>query len=464
MCQGIVNELEGIHLGDERLNQRSRIVIERLAADPSASINAACDGWSETQAAYRFFDNDQVDPEKILQPHRQATERRIAEQPVVLIVQDTTELDYTDHPPHDAGVLDAEHRFGLYDHSHIAFTPERLCLGVLSAEFFSRDADHLGETRQRRLDPIETKESYRWLKGYRLACELQAAHPQTQIISVADCESDIYDIFLEPEEHEAPADFVIRAKQNRCLTEQDPDAGVKVYYKVLDEVAASEVVATRQVELPPTPKREARQATLEVRAQQVHVRPPAHRRELPAVTYNVVLVEEVGGPDDGTAVSWLLITTLPIDSADAVLRVVDSYVARWPVEVFFRVYKTGCRVEDIQLETNDRLLPCLALYKVIAWRVMYLTFLGRECPELPCDTVFADQEWKAVWKIDQDEPLPKTAPSLSQFIPLLAKLGGYNARKQDRPPGPQAIWVGIRRMTDFALAWTAFGTAPENHT
>lgn len=464
MCQGITGELEAIDLGDKRLDKRSRILLERLAADPPASINAACGGWSETQAAYRFFDNDQVEPEKILQPHRQATQKRIAEQSVVLLVQDTTELDYTDHPTQDSGVLDAEHRFGVYDHSHIAFTPEGLCLGVLDVEFFSRDPEQLGKTRERRGDPIETKESFRWLEGYRLACQLQAAEPQTQIISVADCESDIYDIFTEQDQQETPADFVIRAKQNRCLTEQDRHAGGKVYHKVLDEVATSEIITTRQLELPQTPKREARQATLAIRAKRVHVRPPAHRRELPEVTYNVVLVEEVDAPDDGTAVSWLLITTLPIDSVEAVLRVIDYYTARWPVEVFFRVYKTGCRVEEIQLETNDRLLPCLMLYKVIAWRLMYLTFLGRECPELPCDVLFADEEWKPVWKIIRGDPLPEAAPQLSEFIPLLARLGGYNARKHDRPPGAQAIWIGIRRMTDFALAWTAFGPDDQEHT
>jgi hypothetical protein len=99
----------------------------------------------------------------------------------------------------------------------------------------------------------------------------------------------------------------------------------------------------------------------------------------------------------------------------------------------------------------------LLFYKVIAWRILYLTFLGRECPDIPCDEMFADYEWKPVWKIVSDEPLPERAPPLSQFMIMLAQLGGYNNRKHDHPPGPQAIWVGIRRMTDFALAWNAFG-------
>ena len=80
---------------------------------------------AKTNAAYKFFDNDKVDPQKILRPHREATEKRIHEEKVVLVIQDTTELDYSKHPTKDSGVLDADYRYGLYDHSHIAFTPER---------------------------------------------------------------------------------------------------------------------------------------------------------------------------------------------------------------------------------------------------------------------------------------------------------------------------------------------------
>jgi len=457
MCKELTLELDGIDLGDKRLNDRSRVLIERLAADTAASINASCQGWAETNAAYKFFDNKKVEPEKILRPHREATEKRIREQEIVLVAQDTTELDYSEHPTKDTGVLDAEHRYGLYDHSHIAFTPERLCLGVLGVEFFSRTPESLGKTRERRNDPIETKESFRWLQGYRLACDLAASCSNTQIVSVADCECDIYDIFLETKEHDTPADFVIRAKQDRRVPERDAASGANAYRSVLDEVATSPLVTTREIDLPGTPKREARQATLEIRATQVRVRPPAHRPHLDEVTYNVVLVEEVGGPNDGTDVCLLLITTLPIDSVKAVLLVVDYYVARWPIEVFFRVFKTGCRVEDIQLETNHRLMNCLMFYKVITWRIMYTTFLGREYPDMACDEIFADVEWKPVWKIVSNDPVPRKAPPLSEFIPMLAQLGGYNNRSTDHPPGPQAIWVGMRRMTDFAIAWTAFG-------
>ena len=142
MCEGIADELQGIDLGDRRLNKRSRRVIEALAANPEASVNAACQGWGETLAAYRFFNNQAVSPEQILQPHLQATQRRMREHSVVLIVQDTTELDFTDHPPKDARCLNTKDRFGLYQHAQLAVTPDRLCLGVVGVEHFDRAADH----------------------------------------------------------------------------------------------------------------------------------------------------------------------------------------------------------------------------------------------------------------------------------------------------------------------------------
>ena len=152
----------------------------------------------------------------------------------------------------------------------------------------------------------------------------------------------------------------------------------------------------------------------------------------------------------------------PIDTVEEILLVIDYYAARWTIEVFFRTLKTGCRVEEIQLEKMARVKNCLAFYKIIAWRIMSLTHLNRECPSLPCTAVFADSEWKSVWRVTTKKELPETPPTLSEFIPLLAQLGGYNNRRSESPPGPQVIWTGIRRMTDFAIAWINFG--PDEQT
>lgn len=458
MCEGIAEEVNGIPLGDERLNKRSRNILESLAANPEASVNAACQGWSETLAAYRFFDNASVTPEQILQPHREATKRRLREFPVVLLVQDTTELDFTKHPPKDAGRLNKPNRFGLYEHAQLAVTPDKLCLGVMGAEFLDRAPETLGKSAERSTLPIEQKESFRWLDGYRSACEVARESPATQIVSVADREADIGDIFVDAQQQPGiRAEFLIRAKLDRCTPERDVAAGAAADHKVRDEVSQSPLRATRTLDLGQTPKRAARQARLEIRAIAVQMKPPHERSRLPSVADNVVLVEEVGGPGDGTDVSWLLITSLPVETLDQILLVIDDYVARWTVEIYFRTLKTGCRVEDIPLETNRRLKNCLAFYQIIAWRVLYLTYLNRTCPALPCTAVFDESEWKSVWRVVTKQPLPKKPPLLSAFLRLVTELGGDNNRATEDPPGPQPLWIGLRRMTDFATAWLAFG-------
>jgi len=458
MSEGIGDELRGIDLGDERLNKRSKKVIEALAANPQASVNAACQGWSDTLAAYRFFNNEAVSQEQILQPHLQATQQRMRDHPVVLIVQDTTELDFTNHPPDDARCLNKEHRFGLYQHAQLAVTPDKLCLGVVGIEFFDREPETLGLTSLRTRLPIEMKESFRWLKGYRRASELAATMPETQLVSIADREADIYDIFVDAQQQTGlRADYIIRAKEDRSTLDRNSAAGPAVYHKVRDEVGRSTLRTIRTLELSQTPKRAARQSQLEIRAITVTIKPPHARSSLPPVTLNVVLVEEVGGPYDDTNINWLLLTTLPINTADEILRVIDYYAARWTVEIYFRTLKTGCRVEEIQLETNHRLKNCLAFYNIIAWRLLYLTYLNRTCPTQPCTSAFEPSEWKSVWRVVTKQPLPKQPPTLSEFLGLVAQLGGYNNRATEGPPGPQPIWIGLRRMTDFATAWLAFG-------
>jgi hypothetical protein len=293
--------------------------------------------------------------------------------------------------------------------------------------------------------------------------------PQTQIVNVADREADLYDIFLETQSEPGTesADFVIRSKEDRCTNERVPPSehGTRyaVYRKARDEVRASPVRVRQTITLPQTPKRQARQAELEIRARPVTLRHPKHRPDLADVDCSMVYVQEIDGPGDGTDVEWWLITSLPVDSVEDIERVINYYKARWTIEIYFRVLKTGCKVEDIQLETTDRLKTCLAFYRIIAWRVLCLTHLNRECPTLPCTAVFAECEWQSVWRVTTQQELPDHPPPLSEFVRLLASLGGYNNRRTEAPPGPQPIWIGIQRMADFTLAWLSFGPAKSTY-
>jgi hypothetical protein len=187
---------------------------------------------------------------------------------------------------------------------------------------------------------------------------------------------------------------------------------------------------------------------------------PAAARRLPEVVVNVVLATALNPPQDDVPVEWLLLTSLPVEGEERVRQVIQYYCARWMIEVFFRVLKSGCRVEERRFEKIDRLLSCMAVYLIVAWRTLQVCRLGRGCPEISCEAVFEPAEWKSVWKVVHRAEPPDVPPRLGEIVRLVAQLGGYVNRRRGNPPGPQTIWIGLQRMHDFALCWQLFRPDP----
>jgi hypothetical protein len=418
------------------------------------------------EAAYRFFDNDRVTFANVLQPHIGRTRQRLAEQKVALLVQDTSEIDLT-RPKQEvagAGDLDGSRR-GFLLHEMQAFTPEGIPLGTVWAEILNRTegvshAPVAEKEHAKKHTPIEDKESLRWLTGLRQARAVAEQLPQVQCVCVADSEADIYELFAEPR---GAAHWLIRACQNRAL--QEADAGLHLREQVLTTPLLYQVelrVRGRQAKTAVEKRgrrqnRETRQATVEVRAATVTLRPPwRFDRQLPEITVHVVLVREPSPPAGEEPVEWMLVTTLPIDTPEQVRQVVAHYCVRWSVEIFFRTLKSGCRIEQRRFEAIDRVLPCLALCLIVAWRTMFVCRLGRECPDVDCECIFEPSEWKAVWMAVHKKRPPKKAPRLSAMVHLIASLGGYIERPKSEP-GVQTVWIGMQRMYDLAWAWDSFG-------
>lgn len=457
MEEWIEKELETADFGDVRLNKRAALMLERLSGQSMVSIPAACRGWKETQAAYRFFSNPKVTEESVLRPHYEATERRMAEQAVVLLVQDTTEADYTGHAETTGlGSLNYEERIGLLNHVTLAVTPDRCCLGVMDVRIWGRRDDRERDRAAIKRMPIEAKESYRWIEGYRRACEVATGLPQTQIVSVADREGDIYELYVEAQSVDTPgkrAEWIVRSSRDRRVLLSDRQ--IKLLRKHL---RGAPVVGQAEVAVARSRGRNEATVSVTVRASRVRLRPPYRRgTKLPEIQVNVVWVRESDSPAGCEPLDWLLFTSLPIDTLDAALLVADYYCCRWQIEIFFKVLKSGCAIEKLQLHSDERLKPAIALYAIIAWRVMYVVWAGRQCPQLPCTALFSDDEWKAVWTITKKAPLPDQPPPLADIVKLVAALGGHLGRKSDGPPGPKAMWIGLQRTRDFAHAWSTFG-------
>ena len=483
----VFDEMKTVDLKDKRLNDRFGEVLSQLGGHPTASIPAACGGYAETTAAYRLFDNDKVNFQNVLQPHIDATRRRIADQPVVVLAQDTTEVDLTrpEQQVAGAGPLDGGSRRGLLLHPMHAFTPDGTPLGTLHATVWTRDDEPpppaAERSSRRKQTPIEQKESHRWIDAFRRAREEARLAPNTRFVCAADSEADIYELLVEVQAEPCEVEWIVRACQNRALqgdhekNTETAELADAVGNHLREEVLAQDVLFTQTIKVRGRKAkigcedrgrrqpRKSRTAEVEVRAARVTLRPPWRPdRKLPPVSVNVVLVREIAPPAGEPPVEWILITNLPIDTIEQVRQVIQYYCVRWMIEVFFRTLKSGCRVESRRFEQVDRLLPCLAVYLIVSWRTLYVCRLGRSFPDISCEAIFEPAEWKSVYRVVRREPPPSAPPKLSEMVRMVAQLGGYVNRKGADEPGPQTVWLGLQRTHDMALCWQLFG--PEAKT
>lgn len=471
----VIEELRSADLKDRRLNDRLREVLWQLSAHPTSSIPAACGGRAEMEAAYRLFDNDKLTWDGILEPHVHATHQRIAAQDVVVLAQDTTEIDLTrpEQQVRGAGPLDDGSRRGALLHLLHALTLDGTPLGSLHSTAWTRDEAGVScnsRTRaQRAAIPIEQKESDRWVVALRHAQAAARRHPQTQMVCVADSEADIYELLVAGAEESPSAAWIVRAAQDRALvSEPGSDAPLHLQeFLRLQPVLFTQTISIRGRKGPAVSCRKrvrqqartSRRTDVEIRAAAVTLRPAWRPRDRPlsSVPVNVVLVREPHPPGGEAPVEWLLLTSLPIGTLQEVLQVIQYYSIRWMVEVFFRTLKSGCRVEERRFEQLDRQLRCLAVFLIVAWRTLSVCRLGRSCPDVSCEAVFEPSEWKAVYRVVRGAMPPKKPPPLGEIVRMVAQLGGYVNRQRHAVPGPQTTWLGLQRLHDLALCWDLFG-------
>lgn len=422
-------EFETLDLGDARLNRRAVLLAERLAQKPGASIPNACQTWSETIAAYRFLSNEDVSWDDVMQAHWQASEQRIGQHPVVLCLQDTTELDFNGQQIQGLGPLSYEAQRGLYLHPTYVVTSDREPLGVTNAWTWARAFKSADGTRTGAL------ESTRWIESYERVAEQALRLPQTRHICVSDRESDIMALLVRARELDHAADYLVRSQHNRAL----PEGG-----KLWEKVGRAPVLGHVRFELPAGRGRPARAVQQAVRVERVTVKDGATGQ----LEVTCVVASEIEAPAGVKPVVWRLLTNRQASTLAQACELIDWYRARWEIELFFLVLKEGCRVERLQLGDSERLQTALALYMVIAWRINRLMRLGRALGDLPADLVFETDEWKAAFILNK-KPAPQTVPELNTVVRLIAQRGGFLARKGDGEPGAKAIWLGLQDVAIF---------------
>lgn len=449
-------EFASANIGDARLNARLIAVAEAFMQKPGASVPKASASWAGAKGVYRFFDNGKVNSQNILSPHTESTKQRIEGRELVLAIQDTSTIDYsTRDATDDIGPAGNRLTRGLMLHPTLAVTPEGTPLGILDLQIWNRPDNTWSSelTREeRRNTPLEDKESMKWINSYRKVCEIQKEmNDKVHFVNVCDREGDMYDLFLEHHKlsTENPPDLLVRAAKDRKLA---GDSGF-----LWDFMESIDVFGEYDIQVQRKVGKKAREATLQIRFSKITMRRPFHRypvKENPSFDLYAVYTCEKNPPQKEEGISWMLLTTMPVLTFEEAVEKVEWYTDRWIIETFFKVLKSGCKIENRQMKTGARLMSCITVDSIIAWRILFLTFIGRELPDLSAEIVFEPHEWQSLHcRINNTSELPNTVPSLYTVMIQIAKLGGFLARKSDGFPGPITIFQGMHVLYDMAAVY-----------
>lgn len=452
----VIQEFSGSKLPDKRLLERAQLIMTQFGRQPTASIPQACGRWSDIKAAYRFFDNEAIDPQELLASHTAATVGRMQGQRVVLAVQDTTALNYSTHPDTEGlGPIsnNQDKTIGLFLHTTLALSCLGQPLGILAARVQVRDRRQFGRRRdaqRRNRAPLQEKESQRWLDSLGVCQHTAQDCGATTLVNIADREGDIYELFAQALDPAAgrPVHLLVRAQHNRQVE--------GAHGPLWTQLSSEPMAGRMEIRVPRQPGQAARLTTLQIRFREVTLRAPSLKEGQPALKLWAVEAREEHAPKGRAAVLWRLLTTMPVSTASEAMEKAGWYAQRWQIEVLHKVLKSGCKVEQRQLESAARLKRVLMMDLIVAWRVMLLSKAARETPQEPADQWLLESEWKVLWcYMNPGQSPPGSAPALRQAVRWIGQLGGFIGRKSDGEPGPTVLWRGLQRLNDLTRTWNA---------
>ncbi len=454
---GLESEMQAAEFGDARLSKRLTKIIASLVAGPDKSFPTAFDD-TELEGAYRFFNNDEVTPERILAPHVRATVARMAKEAVALVVHDTSTMSF--NPEGSRRGLGRVRSAGQAFFAHVSIalsgSGNRMPLGTLALSTHIRK----GAQKKKQIKAKNNPDNERARWGRQVAAVGSLGIDRSRTVHLMDREADDFALFAQLVD--SGDRFVIRLAHDRVLEPTTPD-GV---HKLLEAVTQIRAVAEREVPLSRRPAssrspkqrhihpvREGRTARLAMGATTVTLlRPATQPRTLPAtLTLNVVRVWEVDAPEGEQPVEWLLVTTEPVDTAEQILQVVDWYRARWVIEEFFKALKTGCAYEKRQLETLEGLLNVLATSMPIAWALLRLRTQARLDPNAKATTALPATMVEVLHAFTRIKLPP--APTAREVFLAVAALGGH--LKHNGEPGWITLGRGYEKLRTLTEGWTA---------
>lgn len=456
-----IHELEKLDLGDARRNRRAQLILAARWQDPTKSFGGSFPKWSQAKAAYGLMEDktSNISMEALLDPHREVTLSRMATEPLVLLPQDTTSLNYTGlKQTTGLGRITNEGSLGLFLHSLLAYRPDGIPLGVLNAQAWGRDEEESDKERTRNAKSIDEKESRRWIEALQTAAAAARRLPLTQLVVMTDREGDLYELHDAVQIGPSNLHSVIRAQHDRKL---------KGHQKLWAFMKNQPVGLNRQLQVPRGHGQSARMTTVSVRWAQVTIQSPAvgHKKGWPPLTLWAVWVYEETPRQGAKRLEWMLLTDLSIQNADEAWEKVEWYKIRWGIEEWHRVLKSGCAIEQREFKTDEQLKRVLTFDLIMAWRILALIKLGRVVPNVPANLLYTEDELKVLVAAVKKKPPGKGGKiTLQQANRMAAQLGGWLARKSDGEPGAEVLQSGLRTLHDMVRGWLLFAENAKGDT
>ena len=381
------HELRGLDLGDRRRDRRAIDILQARWQQPQASFYGSFSHWTPAKGAYGLIEQAgaEISLASLLAPHQEQTQARMAAEERVLLVQDTTTLNYTGlKQTRGLGSLGEDKGQGLWLHSLLAFRPDRVPLGVTAVRCWARDQS-ADPTRGRNAKGIDEKESVRWLEAFHQGARMARRMPQTQLVVLSDREGDLYELHDAVQVCPSNLHLLVRAQHDRRLAAPP---------KLWEFMAAQPLGQQRALAVPRRRGQPARTATVEVRWAQVNLQSPAvgNKKNWPALSLWAIWVYEPHPPAGVEAIAWMLLTDLPLTDAQTAWEKVQWYCQRWGIEEWHRVLKSGCGVEQREFKTAEHLQRVLAFDLIVGWRVLASVKLGRQLPQLPATVLYTPEE------------------------------------------------------------------------
>jgi hypothetical protein len=420
------NGTGAINLGDRRRTIRLCEFLDQASHNYQSSIAQLSQNKHTSKAYYRLLDNPKLDKNIVLEEHVKAAQLRAKAHKTVLCIQDTTELDYSSKPSiKGLGRLNYDARQGMYIHPTLMITPEGVPLGITDLWAWARKPK----------DQPDLKESLRWKEGYERVCEFTRDNPETRYVYVADREGDLHDIIEKAEHNQYPADYLIRAKHSRLLHDGS---------KLFDITQPENELGNLQFQAPRGRGKPTRKVIQQIYSQRVQLKS--------GCTVTILIAKENTPPAGSQAVVWRLITNRTIKDLDEAAELIDWYRKRWQIELLFNVFKTGCRIEERQLGTIEKLERLFLLYLLISYRILLITMLVRVEPKQSCEALFSSDEWQVAYKIRYQRRPPAKPISLKEMIAIVSGFGGHLGRKGDGDAGVKTIWQGLMLLHSYVYS------------